>query len=201
MIRIRASRLSFFVVLLFSLAARVDAWAADVAYSPKVSLRTGNGILKNVGTVGNGANSIGAINLLFNYFLSGQAAVGLGYSTNHPFSNITLSSRYYYSGQGTRSRAPEQLMVESERRDSFAHYIGAELNQTAYVLTANNGALTDAIPGTSSVVSMTLGSDLRISRHFELTAEANLGLQVITSSNEAIKMKAYILNTGISYVW
>jgi len=191
------------VLLTCALSTWSLAQAAEPAFSPKVSLRTGNGVLQNSGSAGGDGLAIGSLGVLANYFVTGNAAVGLGYSVNHPFSSAVISSRYYFAGQGTRSRAVDEFLIKSERRDTFAHYFGLDLNQISYVLSSNRPGASpmDAIPGTSSVLSASIGTDLWISRHFELNAEANAGLFVLAASNNAVRVKGYMLNTGISYVW
>jgi len=209
-----------FLALAMISVSSPEARAEKINYSPKLSFRVSNGIIQNIGANAGTAASIGALDLGFLYYLSGTVSLGLGYradfdlkNTNLPLTSLDFSSRFYFSGQGTHS-TQYYPTITSERHDNRVWYTGIGISQRSYFLAKQNtrtnisGTLTDtpttntsSLSGTSVGLTGLFGTDIRISRHFEFTAEVNLGLLSFSSSDQKIRIQGYLFNTGINFVW
>ncbi len=192
------------------------AWAADTgegtAYSPKVCIRTNSGYLKNSGSEGGTAFSLGALDLSFLYPIGDRLFLGLGYQAHFdfknktvPFSSLDLIGRMYVRGQGTRSRTSYQSM-ESENNDTFSLYLSLEFGRRDYYLgsvTASSSTSTTATSSSGNSLGLNGGAglDLRLTRQIQLNIEANLGLLNFAASDNRYIISGMLLKTGIAYLW
>jgi hypothetical protein len=186
----------------------------STSYSPKFSVRTNNGILKNSGSQGGTAFSIGGLDLAFLYPVGPGFFLGVGYQAHFDFSNKTvpftsldLITRAYLLGQGTRSKT-KYLSMSSERSDAFNVYVGAEFGRRDYYLGTISAAASSASTTTSSETSGNslglngaVGADLRLSSHLQLTVEANASLINFAASDERYVISGLLMKLGVAYVW
>ena len=188
------------------LGGGLDAFASDpVSYSPKLTIRTSVGSLQNTGTLGGSTLTFGTLDFAYLYFLSPVIELGVGYhldldfgSGQAPFSGFNLNGRYYFKGQGTVVHS-DSGFVASDTHDTLAYYAGLELAQRSYNQ-FEAGNLTQPISGSFVSLNGLLGTDFRITRSVELTAEAGMGFMSF-ASDERIKIQATVLQFGVNYVW
>lgn len=184
------------------------------SYSPKLSFRMTNGLLMNSGASGGTSMSLGGADLVFTYYLDPRFSIGLGYradfdfaANNIPLSGYDLSGRWYFSGQGTYSRR-EYPSMTSERHDTRSYYVGMDIAHRNYFIgnvptsgSESSASTFDQTTGSFLAINLAAGVDHRLSRHFELTAEGNIGLLTFAASDDQIRIAGYLINAGISYVW
>jgi hypothetical protein len=200
---------AFAAALVAALGSVAAARAEDDAtYSPKLSIRTSNGLLTNRGSSGGSTFSVGGLNVLYLHFLNPKLALGLGYRIHPDFSNSSIpvygfeaAPRYYFWGEGTHTRT-RVAGGTSERRDRYAFYAGVDFGLRSFFVGQNpNITSTGGLTGSFLSISGSVGADLRLSRHFELTAEGNMSLLTFSSSDSRVRISAMVANFGVSYVW
>ena len=198
------------IVVILALSTPRLGWAAsgeDVSYSPKLSLRTANGLLEDVGLKKGSAITLAGVNALYLHYASADTAIGLGYRANFDWSKGTVPTygffstfRKYISGEGTHYQS-EANDLTIERHDALAFYWAAEFAQSSYYLGSNPAQTTDTLTGTFFGLNGALGMDLRMNRHFELNVEANFGIISFAQSDNRYRLMGRLINAGVSYVW
>ena len=177
-------------------------------FSPKLAFRLGSGILVNTGTVGGSTLTTGGLNFVYTYFLTGSFALVAGYRADFdtqrnilPIYGFDFGSRLYYWGQGTRSLIKIDSTT-SERHDLMALYAIGELSSKTFYLGSNpKDAGTTSLTGNFVSLNVGTGLDLRVSRHFELNSELTARLISLSASDNRIRLKAYLLSLGVSYLF
>lgn len=180
---------------------------ARASYNSKMSFRTSNGILINQG-FGGSSLSIGGLHLAYSYYFTPEIAVGLGYSSDFdftrattPVSGVDVFWRWYFRGQGVPELRSSGIM-ESESRDLVSLYAGLAIARKDYFL-GSNPVDSPSVEQTGQFTSINglFGLDYALSRSFELTAEADVGLLVFAASDNRFFVRSIGVNIGISYLW
>ena len=188
---------------------------SNMSLSPKLVLRTGGGVFRNVASgKKKSAPSVGGINVAYHYFLSPQLSAGIGYKAEFdivrstlPFKGFDVSGRYYPWTQGTyyTKRFGENIL---EFHDSFSQYFVMDFSQRSYLLAGDGSSAATAATAAASVlrgsfaaINFGVGGEMRMSRHFELNAEIITSLFSLASSDTSVRISSTFLNLGVCYVW
>lgn len=180
--------------------------AVALDYAPKLSLRTGAGLLKNEGANRGSSATTGGINLLFTYFLTSRLTTGVGFKADFdlahgsiPLRGFDLSGRYYFWGEGTRVLHSTRFFSH-EMQDRASFYFGGDFSQRSYFFPGAT-AESDDLSGSFGAANATLGSDIPLSRHFEWNIEVVYSILTFAATDSQVKIKSTLLQTGLNYVW
>ena len=197
-------------LLLVSASFSSYSFAADpVTFSnaPKLSFRYDAGIMKNVGTIGGAGAFTWGLDILALYYPDPIFALGAGYRTFFDLSKSTtpvsggfLLGRWYFYGQGTRSRTDANRM-EVKHHENYAFYTGMELGQSNYYLGESAKRVTDKLTGSYFNMNALAGTDVRLNDHFEINVEASLGLLIFAATDSNFRLQGTLMSAGISYLW
>lgn len=180
---------------------------AVFTYAPKLGFRFDGGLMKNFGTAGGTGGVAWGFNVVALYYPASAFAVGAGYRNTidlikdtTPVSEFFGVGRWYFLGQGTRTRTKANRM-EMQRHQTFAFYTGLEIGKSSYYLGESAKRITDNLTGSYFNMNLILGAELRLSDHFEMNVEASQGLLVLASTDEKFRIRGTLLNIGLSYLW
>ncbi len=199
-----------------SVAALVGAHAAvaqevRLHTSPKLMLRTGGGLYRNAANKSSkNAPSIGGLNVAFHYFLTPNLSAGIGYKAEFdilrstmPFRGFDVSGRWYPFTQGTHLYK-ELGDTKLEFHDTSASYIVANFAQRNYFLatdTSTNITEQNVLKGSFAAIELGVGTDVRMSRQFELNFEVITSLFALASTDPDVRITTTSFAFGINYVW
>lgn len=192
--------------LVLALFSCTPAGADELAQSSKVSLRTSNGLLANSGT--GSAFSIGGVALQYARFFTPKFALHANYRFEFdygggsvPIHGPDVGGRYYFYGLGAASRrSGEELTVT--QRGKFAAYGLAEIGMRFYYLGSNSTDSPDTeLTGNYAILGVGVGADYSLNSFLDLNAEFNAGILPFASSDNRIRVQAYSLLLGVSFLW
>ena len=180
--------------------------AHALEYAPKLTLRTGAGILNNDGADRGSSATTGGINLVFTYFLTSRLTTGAGYKADFdlvqgsiPLRGFDVSGRYYFWGDGTRVLRSAGTFTR-ETQDLFLMYFGGDFSQRSYFFPASTADATD-LTGSFGATNATLGADIPFSRHFEWNLEVVYSVLTFAATDSQVKIRSTLLQAGLNYVW
>jgi hypothetical protein len=203
------SRLSILVAALFAICVGASQVEASTSLASKLSLRTTNGQLSNVGDAGGGSTSILGLNLLYSIYPLMNFSMGIGYQVDFdfskglvPLSGFNLPFRYYLTNSGTTvtTTSPE---LKSTMHRKAAWYTGAQLARREYFIGGNPNASTNFQQLSGSFINLDLlgGLDYTLSSRWELNAELQYSFYSFAASDSRFKIKATLLVVGLTYIW
>jgi hypothetical protein len=182
------------------------AQANEPAQSSKLSLRTSNGLLTN-GSTGS-AFSLGGLAFQYARFFTPKFAVHGNYrfefdygSASVPIHGPDVGARYYFYGLGAPvRRSGEELTVT--QRGRFAAYGLAEMGMRFFYIGSNTTDSPDTqLTGTYAIINLGAGADYALTPFLDLNAEFNAGILPFASSDNRIRVQAYSLLLGVSFLW
>jgi len=198
----RTTAQAFVVAIGCTLVAAAHA----LEYAPKLSLRTGGGILRNDGADRGSSATTGGLNLVFTYFLTSRLSTGVGYKADFdlaqgsiPLRGFDLSGRYYFWGNGTRVLRSAGAFTH-ETQDLFLMYFGGDFSQRSYFFPAGSPDTSD-LTGGFGAANATLGADVPLSRHFEWNLELVYSVLTFAATDSQVKIRSTLVQTGLNYVW
>ena len=201
----RARPLFFGSFLFFSLSLS----AAELSYDHKLFGRSSSGIISNVGRVTGSGFSFGGASSGVAFFLNDALSAGVAYKvesnlTSVPLKGFDLFTRYYPLGYATRTSVGGAGSQAFVMQRTWNPYAGLEYsNRDFYIELDPEAATSDerAISGTLSAINGLIGVDYRLSRHWELTAEANVTVLPFVGSDPRVKVRWVLVSFGMNYLF
>lgn len=190
--------------------ASFPTYGADTAsYSPKIVLRTGMGLLSNVGTTGGSAATTGGFNLQYQHFLNSWLSVGAGYMAQFdlknggvPVSGLELLGRAYLWKQGTVSLHSADW-GQTTYQSLWAPYISVLFGKRQFYLGPDYQSVDPVkqMSGEYSVLNVGIGIDYRLNRHLELNAEYTMSALAFSSTDSRVRIQENLLWMGLNYAF
>jgi len=180
-----------------------------LSYAPKLGARLSTGLLQNQGTIRGDTPTVGGLNLSYFHFPTRQWGIGAGYRAEFdyvkkslPFSGLVLATRWYFYGAGTRVDSVNEGL-RSETLDDYGFYVGPQVGLSNYYFGLNpaDKNKTDVLEGSFLGAELTGGMDFRLNRKFELNAEGVVGIFSFARSDDRFRIRVFLFNFGISYLW
>ncbi|MGE3975483.1 MAG: hypothetical protein AB7F59_13240 [Bdellovibrionales bacterium] len=177
--------------------------------APKLTLRSGFEMLNNVGTTAGSASGGSGFNIVFSYFLTKKLAAGAGYSAafdmskgTMPISGTSLFGRYYFWGLGTRMKDSGEW-GESIYHDTWSMYTGGAYSNHSYYLGQDplGDLKVDQLRGSYSTADFIIGVDYRLSKDFEVNAEASNSILAFAASDDRIRIQHTSVYFGLNYLF
>jgi hypothetical protein len=207
----RSARMSFGLSALLAFCSAAPVFGTTeqtVSYASKLTLRTHGGILANSGTVGGATVTLGGLTFGYQHFFSQRWGVSAEYQADFDYKNgaiplrsVWLSSRYYWSGFGTRASGREQGISWS-KSPARGFYVAPTLGFSEYFL-GTNSETTPGLELTGNFLTLgaAVGADFSLSSSLQLTAEGKAGVLTFAGSDDRFRVSGYLLGIGVSYLW
>jgi hypothetical protein len=176
--------------------------ALDLA--PKSSIRSGSTLIKNT-VSGLSTLSLGGFEVLGHVFLTPKLAMGLGYKAEFDLSNqvvplkgFEIQGRYYWWGQGTRTRDQAALFSRSSR-SQWSAYAAATLFAASYYIAT--GAGVDPLEGDANMILGAVGIDYALSSSLDLNIEAVMSTLSFSSDPDTVRFSTMGAAAGLTYIF
>jgi hypothetical protein len=172
----------------------------------KVSVRTSQSLLNNANT--GAALSFGGLSLQYGLFVLPQLALQVGYRAEFDYAAFSVplhgpdvGARYYFWGSGAQ-RALNWGEGEIEKRNRFNFYATTELGLRFFYLGGNTQELPDTtLTGSFAIFGAGAGMDVVLTPVLDLNVELNGGFLPFAASDNRIRVQAYSLIVGVSFLW
>jgi len=202
-------KLATLLSLSLTVSFNLKAQAESESKSPKLDLRMTNSMVSLVqGTKTASFLSVGGLEAQFLYYFTSRFAAGVDYHIDFDFANhniifsgFDVFGRWYWWGQGTKTRTEESWGVV-ENRSTVSWYLSLDLSQRAYHPSAKNST-PESIPASSGSLSMAgaIGADLRLNRKIDLNLEVGSTLSNFASDPTAVQYKVMYFDIGLAYLF